>query len=102
MDLGLKDKVAIITGAAAHPDDFPYSGQGENTARLLVQEGAKVVLADIKRELGQKLADDLTAQGSGDILYQCGDPIVDKEDQHQLGYSPYYGCVGYGDCPGKP
>ncbi|NIV35814.1 MAG: SDR family NAD(P)-dependent oxidoreductase, partial [Anaerolineae bacterium] len=33
------------------------------TARLLVQEGAKVVLADIKRELGQELAEDLTAQG---------------------------------------
>ena len=63
MDLGLKDRVAIITGAAAHPEDFPYSGQGENTARLLAQEGAKVVLADIKSELGQKLADDLTAQG---------------------------------------
>lgn len=63
MDLGLRDKVAVVTGAAAHPEDFPYAGQGEHTARLLAQEGARVVLADIKYELGQKLADDLVAQG---------------------------------------
>ena len=39
MDLGLKDKVAVITGAVG--------GMGEECARILVDEGAKVVLADI-------------------------------------------------------
>lgn len=68
MDLGLKDKVAIITGAAGHPDDFPHGGQGEHTARLMAQEGAKVVLADIKAELGRQLADELAAQGHDAIF----------------------------------
>jgi len=68
MDLGLKDKVAIITGAARHPHDFPHAGQGEATARLLAQEGAKVVLADIKAELGELLAHELREQGQDAIF----------------------------------
>ncbi|MCC7209144.1 MAG: SDR family oxidoreductase [Anaerolineae bacterium] len=63
MDLGLRGKVAIVTGAANHPPDYPHPGQGESTARLLVQEGAKVVLADIKAERGAALAEALCAQG---------------------------------------
>lgn len=39
MDLGLRDKVILITGAA--------SGFGQAAARLLVTSGAKLVLADI-------------------------------------------------------
>jgi len=46
----LYDKVAIITGAA--------SGMGKSHAQRFVEEGAKVVIADIADE-GQKLADDL-------------------------------------------
>ncbi len=68
MDYGLKGKVAIITGAAAHPDGFPYGGMGEETARLLVQEGAKVVLADINAQLGEKLAQELRSQGAEAIF----------------------------------
>ena len=64
MDYGLKGKVAIVTGAAAHPTSFPYAGQGEETARLLVQEGAKVVVADLNGELCQALAQDLCGQGA--------------------------------------
>ena len=42
IDYGLKDKVAIITGA-----NNPQ-GIGATTARLFVREGAKVVLVDVK------------------------------------------------------
>ena len=56
MDLGLKDKVAVITGAVG--------GMGEECARILVDEGAKVVLADILDAAGEALATDL-----GDALY---------------------------------
>ena len=51
----LAEKVALISGAAR--------GQGETEARLFVQEGAKVVLADVLVELGQAVAADICAQG---------------------------------------
>lgn len=44
-------KVALISGAAR--------GMGASHARLLVAEGAMVVLADILDEEGQALADEL-------------------------------------------
>ena len=44
-------KVALVTGAAR--------GMGAEHARLLVEEGAQVVLADILDDLGQQLADEL-------------------------------------------
>eukprot|EP01034_Spumella_vulgaris_P017541 gene17541-22371_t len=50
----IKDKVFLVTGAG--------SGLGAATARTLVEAGAKVVLADLNREAGEKLAAEL---GSG-------------------------------------
>ena len=47
----LEGKVAVVTGAA--------SGFGEAIARLYVAEGAKVVIADISDEAGEKVAADL-------------------------------------------
>jgi 3alpha(or 20beta)-hydroxysteroid dehydrogenase len=47
----LADKVAIITGSAR--------GQGEAEARLFVELGAKVAVADIRDELGRAVARDL-------------------------------------------
>src|SRR5690606_22270784 len=47
----IKDKVFLITGGA--------SGLGAGTARMLVAEGASVVLADVQDELGQALAAEL-------------------------------------------
>jgi len=47
----IKNKVFVVTGGA--------SGLGAGTARMLVAEGAKVVLADVQDEAGRKLADEL-------------------------------------------
>ena len=47
----LQDKVAIVTGAAR--------GTGAAIARLFVEEGARVVLSDVRDELGEKLAAEL-------------------------------------------
>ncbi|XLZ72553.1 3-hydroxyacyl-CoA dehydrogenase [Massilia sp. SR12] len=49
----IKDQVFIITGGA--------SGLGAATARMLVDNGGKVVLADVQVEAGEKLAAELGA-----------------------------------------
>ncbi|NGM88175.1 3-hydroxyacyl-CoA dehydrogenase [Parapusillimonas sp. SGNA-6] len=47
----IRNKVFIVTGGA--------SGLGAGTARMLVQEGAKVILADVQDEAGERLAAEL-------------------------------------------
>ncbi len=47
----IKDSVFIITGGA--------SGLGAATARMIVEGGGKVVLADVQVEAGEKLAEEL-------------------------------------------
>ncbi|KAM3288316.1 short chain aldehyde dehydrogenase 1 [Capsicum chacoense] len=47
----LEGKVAIITGGAG--------GFGESTVRLFLQNGAKVVIADVQDEIGQSLCNNL-------------------------------------------
>ena len=49
--MDIAGKVFIITGGA--------SGLGEGTARMLVREGAKIVIADLQVERGQALAAEL-------------------------------------------
>ncbi len=47
----IEGKIAVITGGA--------SGIGEGTVRLFVQEGARVVIADMQDARGEKLAEEL-------------------------------------------
>jgi len=49
--MDIPGKVFIVTGGA--------SGLGEGTARMLVREGAKIVIADLQVERGQSLAAEL-------------------------------------------
>lgn len=49
----LKDKVAIVTGAA--------SGMGASTARIFAREGAKVVLTDLNEKDGAAIAKEIGA-----------------------------------------
>jgi NAD(P)-dependent dehydrogenase (short-subunit alcohol dehydrogenase family) len=57
----LKDKVAIISGAA--------SGMGASTARLFAQEGAKVIVADLLEAEGREVAQAIAASG-GEARFQ--------------------------------
>jgi len=50
----IKDKVFIITGGA--------SGLGAASAQMIVENGGKVVLADVQKEAGQQLATQLGGQ----------------------------------------
>ena len=68
----LKDKVALITGAA--------HGMGECMARLFCREGAKVVIADVLEVEGQKVAADITASG-GECWFVRLDVSVENQWQ---------------------
>ncbi|PKM15835.1 MAG: hypothetical protein CVV12_06805 [Gammaproteobacteria bacterium HGW-Gammaproteobacteria-2] len=61
MDLNLRDKVAIITGASR--------GIGRTIARTLVGEGAKVVVVARSREA----LDVLARESGGDCLVHAAD-----------------------------
>jgi len=67
----LKDKVAIVTGAA--------SGIGKEIAELYAREGAKVGIADLAFEHAQQTADEIKATHGGDAMAVAMD--VTNEDQ---------------------
>lgn len=69
----LEGKVAIITGGA--------SGLGESTARLFVQHGAKVVIADIQDDLGHSLCNELDPEEKTISFIHC-DVTCDSEVQN--------------------
>ncbi|MEM9131181.1 MAG: glucose 1-dehydrogenase [Actinomycetota bacterium] len=63
----LEGKVAVVTGAA--------SGIGEGTVRRFVEEGARVVVADIQDDAGQALAAEL-----GDVATWIRCDVTDEAD----------------------
>ena len=67
MDLGIKGKVAVITGAD--------SGMGKETAKILVSEGVHVILSDKNEESLKKAADEVRerADRGGEVVTIAGD-----------------------------
>jgi L-fucose dehydrogenase len=55
MDLGIKDKVMIVTGGA--------KGIGEGISRCIAEEGGIPVIAGRSRNVGELLENELKAQG---------------------------------------
>ncbi|WP_037286466.1 SDR family NAD(P)-dependent oxidoreductase [Saccharibacillus sacchari] len=70
----LQNKIALITGGA--------SGIGAATARLFVQEGAKVVLADLNEEKGKAFEAELKAQGAEAVFVKAN--ITSEEEVASL------------------
>jgi Dehydrogenases with different specificities (related to short-chain alcohol dehydrogenases) len=66
----LQGKVAIITGGA--------SGIGAATARLFVEEGAKVVLVDLNEEKGKAFESELKAKGAEALFVKAN--ITSEEE----------------------
>lgn len=66
----LKDKVAIVTGAA--------KGIGWGIATVFAKEGAKVVVVDWDEEAGKKTAAEINGAGGDAIFVKCD---VSQEDQ---------------------
>ena len=71
----LKDKIAIITGAA--------SGIGQDIALRFVQEGAWVAVADLNADAAKATADNLNTQGPGKAMSVVMD--VTNEDAVNAG-----------------
>ena len=77
----LKDKVALVTGAA--------TGIGEAVARLFAQNGANLYLLDRDVERNQKVAESIRADGSiarefsGDVRHSASiEPVVSAAIEH--------------------
>jgi len=69
MDLHIRNKVAIVTGGA--------SGIGEKTAEFFVQEGVKVLVADVSKErIGKTVS--ILGGGGGDVKGFCCDVTDEK------------------------
>ncbi|HNT55135.1 MAG TPA: SDR family NAD(P)-dependent oxidoreductase, partial [Anaerolineaceae bacterium] len=67
MDLGLKNKTALVTGGSR--------GLGFATARLLAQEGARVAINGRHPEALERAAAALRAETGADILALAGDVV---------------------------
>ena len=65
----LKDKVAIVTGAASE------RGIGKATARLFAEHGARIAILDLNAEAAAKAAADI---GAGHIGLACN--VTSKTD----------------------
>ncbi|MGV2622806.1 UNVERIFIED_CONTAM: SDR family NAD(P)-dependent oxidoreductase [Halobacillus marinus] len=70
----LQDRVALITGGA--------SGIGAATAKLFVEEGAKVVLVDVNEEKGKAFEEELKAE-KAEALFVKAD-ITDEKEVEEL------------------
>jgi NAD(P)-dependent dehydrogenase (short-subunit alcohol dehydrogenase family) len=70
----LEGKVAIVTGGA--------SGIGRATALLFAREGAAVVVADVNREAGERIADEIVHLG-GRAFYEAVD-VTKAQDCRRL------------------
>ncbi len=68
MDLGLKDKAAVVTGGAG--------GIGAEIVRRLLAEGCAVCILDLNRERAEQLADEASANSNARAIARTCDVTV--------------------------
>lgn len=71
MQQDFEGQAGIVTGGA--------SGMGEAVARAFAGAGASVLIADVQRDLGEEVADDIRKQGGCAEFLQC-----DVGDEHAI------------------
>lgn len=74
IEMAIKDKVVVITGAS--------SGIGEATAKLLADQGAKLVLGARHEEELRQITESIKQNG-GDAVYRVTD-VTKRDDNQQL------------------
>lgn len=74
MELGLKGKVAIVTGAG--------QGIGEQIAKSLAEEGVKVVVNDLFLDRAQKVTGEIKAAGGEAIAVKAD--VTDSEEVNKM------------------
>jgi len=82
----LKDKVAIITGAA--------NGIGFTAAEIFAKEGAKVAMADFNAEQGEKRAQELRGKGYEVTFFQVNVAQRSSVDEMVERVREVYGNIG--------
>ena len=71
LDLGLKDKVAIVAGGGSYGDGI---GNGRAASILLAEAGAKVLVVDINKKFAQNTVDLIKNNGGNAFAMNVAEP----------------------------